>query len=1156
VLGMLAEKKLGIPVDQALQQWVLQPLGLTNTYLDITSTPSNPVSSLANSYYDDGSSRTYAYHMSSVKTAGSVVSTPEDVAKFLRAVYSGNFLSTASLSAMTMPSAQNAAYGLGTRIWSTSGIGYHGHSGTLSGYNTMAYYVPSMNITLALHSNRYDSYWETLKTDIFAALQAEYAGYCATYGCDTKMPSRTNLIEVENKGGTWNFAWQKNIESFLVGYRLYYSENDNLTSWKLVANETTLTASKTSHSISSISQFLNVPTGTPQFFKITAVGQGGKESPATDIYACSTNDTGVKVLVVDGFDRCGKDGSSWNNINHSFVTNYYKALRDAAKGFSINSCANEALTSGLVKLSDYQLVVWTLGDESTDSETFNPSEQALVKSYLENGGRLIVSGSETAWDIDFKGTTNDKAFFNNYLKSSYVDDGASTYKPATGSSTVSEFNGMTINFGVNYTEDYPDNISAVNGGEKLLNYNGTNKAGGVGFVGKFGTSGVNAGMINISFPLETASLTEMTNFLSKSWDYLNKTPSVVYCAMKGNNSAYEWISGVAIGGYSHTSGNDNGYGNYTTQTISLTAGNSYSYSLTPTYASTQYNEAWKIWLDANKDGDFTDAGELLVNLSTPTKGVRSGTLTVPSAALAGTTRLRVAMNGTSTNYALDPCTNFGYGEVQDYTVSIAQSVQVAPVANNDNANTSVGQAVSITVLNNDTDTNNNINAASVTIGNTPTNGAVAVASNGVITYTPNAGFVGSDSFDYTVKDATNLTSNVANVTINVNATPACTPTMASVIVDDASAGYSMSSGWVVSTSTAGYKGTGYYHDNNQNKGTSTVNFSPTITGVYDVYVWFMAGANRPTNAKYRINHDGGVTDVLINQQLTTNNAKWVSLGRYSFTNQNNKVQLRTEGTDGFFVIADAAKFDYAGCPGVCVTPLSTEKIVDNATATLTGSWTTGANAGFYGTNYVHDGGAGQGTKTATFTPNLEQDGSYELFTWYVSGTNRATNIPIDIYTPEGVSTLTLNQQTGGAVWKSLGIFDFNKATAKVTIRTTAANGVVIADAFRWVYKGCKTGTGARIEANFQTLESFEGNLTVYPNPFENEVALKFQNQVSGKNRLEIMDILGRKVFEKELYLEKGANQIQVDAQKFDSGVYLVRLQTADGKVQVGKILKK
>jgi len=86
---------------------------------------------------------------------------------------------------------------------------------------------------------------------------------------------------------------------------------------------------------------------------------------------------------------------------------------------------------------------------------------------------------------------------------------------------------------------------------------------------------------------------------------------ISYCTSKGNNSSYEWIAGVTIGSFTNTSGAA-GYTDYTSQTVDLNAGQSYSISLVPGFSSSTYNEYWKIWIDFNKDGDFSDANEFII----------------------------------------------------------------------------------------------------------------------------------------------------------------------------------------------------------------------------------------------------------------------------------------------------------------------------------------------------------------------------------------------------------------------------------------------------------------------------------------------------------------------------------------------------------------
>ncbi len=111
------------------------------------------------------------------------------------------------------------------------------------------------------------------------------------------------------------------------------------------------------------------------------------------------------------------------------------------------------------------------------------------------------------------------------------------------------------------------------------------------------------------------------------------------------------------------------------------------------------------------------------------------------------------------------------------TISITVTfVDYPPVANNDSAQTNPNTPVNINVLANDTDKNNDIAPGTVTIQGGPANGtAVVNPSTGVVTYTPNSGFSGTDTFTYTVATTYGAVSNVATVTIKVHEPPIANP---------------------------------------------------------------------------------------------------------------------------------------------------------------------------------------------------------------------------------------------------------------------------------------------------------------------------------------------------------------------------------------------
>jgi Bacterial Ig domain len=75
-----------------------------------------------------------------------------------------------------------------------------------------------------------------------------------------------------------------------------------------------------------------------------------------------------------------------------------------------------------------------------------------------------------------------------------------------------------------------------------------------------------------------------------------------------------------------------------------------------------------------------------------------------------------------------------------------------PLANDDAYSTNMGVAVTGTMKPNDTDPNNNTLIYTATPVVNPARGSVVIQPNGMFTYTPNAGFWGTDKFQYSVCD--------------------------------------------------------------------------------------------------------------------------------------------------------------------------------------------------------------------------------------------------------------------------------------------------------------------------------------------------------------------------------------------------------------------
>ena len=239
-------------------------------------------------------------------------------------------------------------------------------------------------------------------------------------------------------------------------------------------------------------------------YRIAAYTEGGGET-ASDVYAVKAKASGREILIVDGFDRFGGSGS-WSSPVHDLAARSGEALdiRDIA----YESCANEAVIRGEVDLKDYALVWWILGDESTVDETFNAAEQDSVESYLRQGGKIFVSGSEIAWDLDNKGSTADKTFIHDYLKATYAADDAGNYSVSGAAGTV--FEGLSLQYSDDgsgdaaFAEDYPDVFATTGGSSIALKY-GNSQTAAVAFDGTAPGGSAACRVMVMGFPFETVA---------------------------------------------------------------------------------------------------------------------------------------------------------------------------------------------------------------------------------------------------------------------------------------------------------------------------------------------------------------------------------------------------------------------------------------------------------------------------------------------------------------------------------------------------------------------------------------------------------------------------------------------------------------------------
>lgn len=172
----------------------------------------------------------------------------------------------------------------------------------------------------------------------------------------------------------------------------------------------------------------------------------------------------------------------------------------------------------------------------------------------------------------------------------------------------------------------------------------------------------------------------------------------------------------------------------------------------------------------------------------------------------------------------------------------------------------------------------------------------------------------------------------------------------------------------------------------------------TVSKSYRVYTRWSAHPNRASNARYTVSHQGGDTEVTVNQQQ--GGGQWQLLGTFVLTPGQRHLRL-TDQANGY-VIADAVMAVPEDAPMA---------------------------------------------NSAIWTPVLTEAGTYDVFARWSAHPNRASNAPYTIRHQTGETTVLANQQQNGGQWQLLGRFDLAPGQATITL-TDDANGYVIADAIQ------------------------------------------------------------------------------------------------------------
>lgn len=148
----------------------------------------------------------------------------------------------------------------------------------------------------------------------------------------------------------------------------------------------------------------------------------------------------------------------------------------------------------------------------------------------------------------------------------------------------------------------------------------------------------------------------------------------------------EYIHGVKLAGLVNTSGIDH-YRDFTSMYASLKTGVHYPVQVEVTRP---YNgDQVAVWVDNDQNGLFDEPALMLQ--PNPTNTLFHGTLTLPKGSKQGATRMRIRLAGPGET--LSPVGDTPYGEVEDYTVFLADWLTIDP----DNGTIAPGDSVISTI---------------------------------------------------------------------------------------------------------------------------------------------------------------------------------------------------------------------------------------------------------------------------------------------------------------------------------------------------------------------------------------------------------------------------------------------------------------------------
>ena len=519
---------------------------------------------------------------------------------------------------------------------------------------------------------------------------------------DTTAPTASTLsasgITTTSADLSWNAATD-NIG--VAGYNVY--QNGVLT----------ITTSATSLTVNGLS------AATAYSFYIVAKDAAGNLSSASNTVNATTLSLDTTLPSAATLSASGVTAIStdlfWNTATGKAVITGYNVYQNGL--LKTTTTTTSFSISGLSALTSYSFYIvsidangnWSAPSNTVYVTTLSAPDTSAPSSSTLSASMTTTSSTDLSWtkSTDNVGVIGYDVYQNGVLKTtttatSFAVSGlsASTFynfyivaKDATGNLSVASntVNVTTIALADTIAPTVPT-LSASGTTTSSINLSWIAATDNVGVAGYTIYQNGVLKTTTTATSLAIAGLTALTGYsfyvvakdaagnLSVSSNTVNVTTlattipntTLAYCSSYGSSTAREYINKVQIGSITNISGNNNGFGDFTTMSTDLAIGTTNTIIITPTWTGSYLYETFSVWIDFNQDGDFNDIGELAYSKPKSKSKFKSvsGYLNIPTTALTGSTRMRVSMKN---NTLPNSCENFSYGEVEDYTVNITGS---------------------------------------------------------------------------------------------------------------------------------------------------------------------------------------------------------------------------------------------------------------------------------------------------------------------------------------------------------------------------------------------------------------------------------------------------------------------------------------------------